>query len=122
MPKVTPWKAAAGCGEGNGSSGWKAPAAHPRAVAAPSAGSGSSVVAGRLGRQRLELGGVDRLHDHQPLDHCVQVRALGGEDPLGRLVALLDDVADLLVDERGDLFRVVPLLPEVAAEEDELLL
>src|SRR5439155_24106179 len=87
---------------------------------------------GRAGRGRrlrlltvedlVELLAIDRFHDLEALDDRVHLGALLGQHSLGRLVAVVDDAADLLVDQRCDLLGVVPLLTEVTAEEDELLL
>src|SRR5258708_14148270 len=43
------------------------------------------------------------------------------EDYRRDLVTVVDDAADLLVDDRSHLLRVVPLLAKVAPEEHELL-
>src|SRR5213594_692157 len=74
------------------------------------------------GDDLVELLAVDRLHYLQPLHDGVHLPALPGEDRLRGLVAVVDDAANLLVDEGGHLFRIVALLAEVAAEEYELLL
>src|SRR5579872_1988353 len=77
---------------------------------------------GLFGREDLvELFAVDRLDDLQPLDHRIHLASLLGQDAPCGLVAVVDDAADLLVDDGGHLLGVVPLLAEVAAEEDELL-
>src|SRR4051812_15816178 len=55
------------------------------------------------GQDLVELFAVDRLHDLQPLDHRVHLAALLGEDRLRGLVAVVDDVANLLIDEGCDL-------------------
>src|SRR4029077_17873078 len=54
---------------------------------------------GLLGEERVELLGVDRLHGLELLGDQLQLGAPLGQDPLGRLVAVADQPADLLVDQ-----------------------
>src|SRR5438309_3965040 len=72
------------------------------------------------GQNLVELLAVDRLDDLEPLDHRVHLRPRLGQHALGCLVAVVDDAADLLVDDRRHLFRVGALLTQVAAQKDEL--
>src|SRR3989454_5176928 len=72
------------------------------------------------GQNLVQLFAVDRLDDLEPLDHRVHLRPRLGQNALGGLVAVIDDAADLLVDDRRNLLRIVALLTEVAAEEHEL--
>src|SRR4030081_1502537 len=67
-----------------------------------SAHSLSRRVRGRSSQNLVQLCGVDGLYDLQPLDYGLHLRPLLGEDPLGRLVRLLDEAADFLVDQLRD--------------------
>src|SRR5437899_8174896 len=72
------------------------------------------------GQNLVELLAVDGLDDLEPLDHRVHLRPRLGQHALGCLIAVVDDAADLLVDDRRHLFRVGALLTKVAAQKDEL--
>src|SRR2546421_4735673 len=76
----------------------------------------------RYRQDLIQLSGVYGLLDLEALDHGVHLEALLGEDSLRGLVGLLDEAADLLVDELGHLFRKVPLLTQVPPQEHQLLL
>ena len=66
---------------------------------------------------REQVADAARAHADEHLD---ELRA--GDQDLGRpLERLVDDRADFLVDRLGDLVAVVPLLADLAAEEDELV-
>ena len=71
--------------------------------------------------QRLELAGLDGLARHEDLADAVEQLALVGEQVLARLVRLLDDAADLVVDLARHLVRVVGLLLELAPQEGHRL-
>src|SRR2546426_2446837 len=73
-----------------------------------------------LRKDLVQLLAVDRLDDLEPLHHSVHLRPRLAQHALGGLVAVVDDAADLLVDDGGDLFRVGALFAQVAAEEHEL--
>src|ERR1700736_5915689 len=71
---------------------------------------------------RVHLPALDRffgLEVHGELD---ELFAALGQDLFGTLVAGIDQAVYFLVDLAGDLFAVVALLAQIAAEEDELLL
>src|SRR5258708_31688924 len=84
-------------------------------------GGGAGGCFGRLeGEELVQLFAIEGFDDLQLFDHHVHLVALLGEDRRRGLVAMVDDAADLLVDDGRDLFGIVPLLAEVATEEDEL--
>src|SRR5438105_8904995 len=68
------------------------------------------------------LPALDRFFGLEVLGELDELVAPLGEDLLGTLVAGIDEAVHFLVDLAGDLFAVIPLLAQVAAEEDELFL
>src|ERR1700736_16975 len=106
---------------------------------------GTAVVGLRLGRRGARGFGLGPLGNGRHLavgrvDDGIHLPALDGflglevlrkldelvaalrQDLLGALVAGIDEAVHFLVDLAGDLFAVIPLLAEVATEEDELFL
>src|SRR2546421_8524198 len=106
---------------------------------------GTAVVGLRLGRRRarrfglgplrhrrhlavrrvddgVHLPALDRFFGLEILRELDELVAALGEDLLGTLVAGIDETVHFLIDLAGDLFAVIPLLAQVAAEEDELFL
>src|SRR5581483_6423962 len=85
--------------------------------------------AGRLGRELLVLAeqprhivALDRLVLDQLAGHAVQDVPIFGDDAVRDFLGALDQPPNLVVDLLGDLLRVVALLGDLAAEENELLL
>ena len=72
---------------------------------------------GLAGEQLDELLALDRLALEQDLRDVVELLAVLGEDVARRLVRLLDDAPDLVVDLAGDLVGVVGLGGELAARK-----
>src|ERR1700730_765037 len=70
----------------------------------------------------IHLPALDGFFGLQVLRELDELVAALRQDLLGALVAGIDQAMHFLVDLAGDLFAVVPLLAEVAAEEDELFL
>src|SRR5437868_9534690 len=70
----------------------------------------------------VHLPALDRFFGLEVLRELHELVAPLGQDFLGALVAGIDEAVDFLVDLAGDFFAVIPLLAEVAAEEDELFL
>src|SRR6476659_8485810 len=68
--------------------------------------------------ERGELLGVQRLVLEQVEDEAVEDGAVVVDDVPGLVVGAVDQAADLLVDDAGDVLAVVALVPHVAAEED----
>src|SRR5207249_4551398 len=117
-----PRNAAGSRGSGNDCRGWNEPRGFAGSASSASSPSAPLRCTTASRDDRVDTLAVDRLHDLQTLHHGVHLPALPGEDRLRGLVAVVDDAANLLVDEGGHLFRIVALLAEVAAEEDKLLL
>src|SRR6266576_2595509 len=70
----------------------------------------------------IHLPALDRFFGLEVFRELDELVAPLGEDLLGTLVAGIDEAVHLLVDLAGHLFAVIPLLAQVAAEEDELFL
>ncbi len=76
---------------------------------------------GHVGEELLELLRLDRLLRDQLVGQGHQPVTMGDEHLHGAVVAAVDDGAHLLVDLAGHVVRVVALLADLAAQEDQLV-
>src|SRR5581483_1439446 len=74
-----------------------------------------------VAEERVELVGLEGLLLDELADDEAELVPVLGEDLVRALPALLPDVVDLGVDDLRDVLAVVPLLLDLAAEEDELI-
>ena len=118
LPQASPGGPSLGCGPG-ASCGSRMSSTGVGAGGASFEGGGFEIQAVQ---NALQVVALDVLHFQQDLHQPVEAIAVLDQQRARGLVRVVDEAAHLFVDLLGDLLAVVPLLADLAAEEDQFLL